>query len=898
MKDFLLDTPVPESVHGLELEDCHFSNRPLVEQLRGWAGTASTPEVMRLKLGSSSSLPPLFFSGLVRLKSLDISRNGLQVLAPSQLQQALSLETLYLELNNLTEITQEALSNCSSLRLINLSGNLIETIHPASFADLRNLSDLYLNKNRLTALPENLFSGNPHLTLLDLSHNKIQGIRGALFEQTTNILHLDLSENYLTDLPATIFRSLKKVVILKLSGNPSPIAEDQFAGLDNLKELYLSKCNLTTIPKNLFRNLTSLRTLHLNENHLTTLGPGIFEGMSSLRQLHLQLNNLSRILQDTMAPLPQLEELDLSGNSISFNEEMQTTEIEPISPLNKLRNLRRINLSNNHITKLGYFDWQSFNNLTSLVLANNTITEITFIDLRFHSNHLEINLRNNPLTVIDFNYAALLDQEQGLRTNKRLLVSSSQLSCDCLTLPLIQYLNRTLPSDNVAYSWTIDASGLTCLEPPPLAQQNLKRVDPLQFMCPCDWALGEPLDLDQPCDCRIRPHDKRTLIDCRSRNLTSAPENLPQFPDYGLELDMSSNRLNETSALKSSAYGSLTLLDLSDNGLTSEFLDNFQWWSDDFLPRLTTLRLTGNQLESVSDKTLDKWRSSSKVGRVKVNMSSNPWQCDCDPLTPWFYEFREIITDYRNMNCSKSEHCYVAPAAILSLSWSLKAAALIVPLAVILVLCLVVLLVVNRHSLRAWMYSRGWCLAWIAKMDEHEDRQRPYDAFVSYSHLDDEFVLNELVPRLEGDAGYRLCLHHRDWLAGEWIPHSILRSVAASKRTIIILSDNFVDSFWGQLEFRTAYEQLAVDQRVRLIIVVKSELSPASYDKMNHVLRNYLSLNTYLKQGDPWFWSRLKYALPHKKLVGQEVQEAPLERVDGKQSGQGLAPLPLAPARD
>ena len=36
-------------------------------------------------------------------------------------------------------------------------------------------------------------------------------------------------------------------------------------------------------------------------------------------------------------------------------------------------------------------------------------------------------------------------------------------------------------------------------------------------------------------------------------------------------------------------------------------------------------------------------------------------------------------------------------------------------------------------------------------------------------------------------------------LAGEWIPDQIVRSVATSKRTVVILSENFLDSLWGKV---------------------------------------------------------------------------------------------------
>ena len=51
-------------------------------------------------------------------------------------------------------------------------------------------------------------------------------------------------------------------------------------------------------------------------------------------------------------------------------------------------------------------------------------------------------------------------------------------------------------------------------------------------------------------------------------------------------------------------------------------------------------------------------------------------------------------------------------------------------------------------------------------------------------------------------------------------------------------------------------------ERSKVIVVLKGELPPK--EKMPETLQKYIQTNTYLSWKDPWFWKKLRYALPHK----------------------------------
>jgi len=77
-------------------------------------------------------------------------------------------------------------------------------------------------------------------------------------------------------------------------------------------------------------------------------------------------------------------------------------------------------------------------------------------------------------------------------------------------------------------------------------------------------------------------------------------------------------------------------------------------------------------------------------------------------------------------------------------------AATIVPLlAFFVAVTTFVVLYRNRRTLKAWLYSHKVCMSCVFQEDESDDEDRPYDAFVSYSHKDEEFITKHLVPNLE-----------------------------------------------------------------------------------------------------------------------------------------------------
>ncbi|KAI5636559.1 TIR domain-containing protein [Phthorimaea operculella] len=236
------------------------------------------------------------------------------------------------------------------------------------------------------------------------------------------------------------------------------------------------------------------------------------------------------------------------------------------------------------------------------------------------------------------------------------------------------------------------------------------------------------------------------------------------------------------------------------------------------------------------------------VGGRRVWLADNLLICDCNnrPLLDAIQHHREQVKDYDQLNCVETGQ----PVNSVSTD----------------VLCQV-----------AKTVSLRWCLRCLHNPDSDD---KPYDAFISFAHEDQEYVMNTLLPGLEqGPEQFRVCVHYRDWHVGDWIPAQIMRSVQLSKRTLIVLSRSFVASTWSTFEFRYSISNADEDPNAKVLVLVKDDVLDM---KLDMEIRGYLTYNTYLRCDDPWFWEKLRYGMPHR-VKSKTARNRELEGVRGQE---------------
>ena len=781
------------AVHRLTLKIC--SGNSSNKTLPSWTFHNIT-ELTELELEKNNfeTLPRSIFKHLTKLVVLSLGENHL-VSVQNLFNDLGTLKYLLLGSNSIRELEQNTFEDLNNLNQLNLQDNQLHTLPEFVFAALKNLSRLDLSNNYITNLSENIFASNLKLRELALKRNRLTALPNQLFYNNTQLTNLSLYGNRnLSKLPDSLFvrtTSLQDLDLHSCNLNSESLSEDIFTSLKELRKLNLASNRFEKLKQNWFANLPSLQELNLSQNRLRQLNAAsfkglfnllaldlsaneietvaidtftglgklqvlnldrnkisllkadshsssIFTGAENLQELYLRNNRLTEIDRSTMAPLLKLRKVYLTRNKLALNNSFSG---ELFSPFNSNLKLEEIDLSHNNIGEF-FSDWgTSFVHLSNLDLSYNRLTALSFSDLPNY-RQITVDVSNNHIAFLDFESAQFQDIENAGLISKVLRLQNNPLNCNCNAIHLARYMNRISPG--VAHSWTIEPRTVTCNDPAELSGLKVTEVDPMRFLCPCETDTS-------PCRCNQRPADRVMLLDCQQQDLTSLKKPLPFSRDYKVRVNLSSNHIDPM-LLPKTSFRQVTHLDLSRNQLNSSSLfDSVNWTLlfQETFPNLVSLDLRHNNLVSVPSSVIDVWNGSREF---RIEMSDNPWSCDCNNLPLLNFIFSSFgRVDYNQLTCRDGTPLSNMNRDVCgSTNRAVIVAAIIVPLmAFFVAVTIFVVSYRNRRTLKAWLYSHKVCMSCVFQDDESDDEDRPYDAFVSYSHKDEEFISKHLVPNLE-----------------------------------------------------------------------------------------------------------------------------------------------------
>lgn len=256
--------------------------------------------------GNESWKLPSSLASAGRLTVLDVSNNRLESLDHADLHRLVSLSSLKLANNKLTQLPTN-FSQFRQLRSLNLSSNNFTTF-PEHICSLKSLVDLDISFNKLSHLPK--IQQLVTLERLWVTNNDLKGPFNEGFKSLINLKEIDARFNGITNLDSVV--QLPNLESLLVGHNNISTFKGSFA---KLKSLVLDHNPLTTFE--LDEPLPTLNNLNLASAKLVEFKETMFDFMPNLQKLNLDKNHLSN-MSSQIGKLTKLEFFSMAKNPLNL----------------------------------------------------------------------------------------------------------------------------------------------------------------------------------------------------------------------------------------------------------------------------------------------------------------------------------------------------------------------------------------------------------------------------------------------------------------------------------------------------------------------------------------------------------------------------------------------------
>ncbi|XP_069596791.1 toll-like receptor 13 [Ranitomeya imitator] len=797
--------------------------------------------ILKIPYNRISTIQGFSLTPLHRLQELDWSSNNITNFTnvAEAVNDLAELSKLNLSSNNVTALSSSPkLIALQSLNILDLNYNLIGVLD-LSYLYMPNLTDLMVMKNNMSAINASAFVNVPKLAQINFDENplNISFLLGVHLPHLTELhwssMRPKLDNNL--SIPCQVFRSfpqlrdlyisrskvssshIKKIgectnlTSLVLSTSPLKVLlKSDLQTFKNIKVLYLNKCKIQIIQNSSWSGLIHLHTLILERNQIHYLHDRLFSPLIGLQYLDLSKNSLTNINNKSFEGLLNLKTLILSSCKIA--------EIEPFT-FTYIRNLNLLDLRDNSISIIKRQSFYQLYRLETLLLSDNKLHAIQGNSFRELSSLMRLDLANN-----------IIYKFSDVTFNSLKTLLSLDISRNCLGL---SKRDTKSPFKKLKDLESLDMSYQTRRYKDPVSSELFQGLQSLKNL------------------------DVRGISNSFFEDVSFLF--LPNLTDFDMSETSKGSDFNSTLELIKKC-NKVRSLHLDNNEITNLPEDMFA--SFNFLENLS---LRGNKLKNISEKLM-----KPLTNLRNLDLFMNPLLCSCDNY--WFQNWSEFSTQVQ-IPFLQSYSCLGQVAHdfnFLSLDLSfcrtdMSVLFFSVSFAFTLLFLTTSLLTVKLKW--SMLYFYHLLKAWLSWRSQKKKRLYTYDAYISYCSNDEDWVINELLHHLEsqGRRKYKLCFKPRDFMPGSYHIDNIQDAINNSRKTLCIVSRNYLESEWCKIEAEMACSRVFYEKEDVLLVVFLEEIADFRLSAY-HKLRKLIKQNTYINwpedpKGDEFFWFKLRKAL-------------------------------------
>ncbi|KAF1482160.1 Toll-like receptor 2 type-2, partial [Eudyptula minor novaehollandiae] len=726
------------------------------------------------------------------------------------------------------------------------------------------------------------------ITVLNLAHNRIKHIRSQDLQQAVNLRALLLQSNKICSIDEDSFRSLGKLECLDLSNNNlAHLSPVWFGHLFSLQHLHLQGNSYRDLGESSpFSNLRNLSSLHLGNPQFSMIRQGNFEGIELLDKLWIDGGNLSQYEPGSLKWIKKINHMIINLRSVNVFSAIVRDLLHSVTWLE----VRKIAFSIPAEMQLLRVMSSSFAKKISFkqtLLTDATVPEIVSI-LEDMPKLVEVDMIDCRLLGTGrWEIQIQANQSQTLRvlTIDKLSIEEFYLFTDLQAVEgLLSLLTKVTVDNTKVFLVPCRLSQhLLSLEYLDLSANLLGDFSLEHSACQGGWPSLQTLNLSQNSLSDLEMTGKSLshlsnliLLDISQNNFGEIPD-VCKWPKTLKYLNLSSTQIPK---LTTCIPPTLEVLDVSANnlmefGLQLPFLKELYLAKNQLktlpgaarIPNLVAMSVRRNKLNSFSREEFESFKKLELL-----DASDNNFICSCEFLSFLHHQagIAQVLVGWPDKYvCDSPLAVRGVHVGAVHLSLMECHKFLVVSLICALVFLVILFLVAVGYKYHAVWYLR---MTWAWLQAKRKPKRAPpkdicYDAFVSYSENDSDWVENIMVRELEQACPpFRLCLHKRDFVPGKWIVDNIIDSIEKSHKTLFVLSEHFVQSEWCRYELDFSHFRLFDENNDAAILVLLEPIQSKAIPKRFCKLRKIMNTKTYLEwpleeEQQQMFWFNLKIAL-------------------------------------